>query len=269
MYEKELQEAGLSEHEANVYTVLILENGLPASVILKKVNEKNEIEFLKNNKKGEIKKLSRQNAYKIIDDLIRMNLAKKEIKKKGSAIFHALHPKNLEENLKKESFRIENSRNKLKNIIDDLGSTFDLNSEKPGIKFYNNISNPIDFYNDMLKSKETIYTYFDPTAEIENPKLSELSMRLAEDRKSKKVKKKAIFFNVPGAKELAEKYTKINKFTEIKISKKITKDVKTVMHIYNNKIVYMNFSKKNKKTNIFVIQDKNIYNLQRSIFEDE
>ncbi len=269
MYTKELQEAGLTEYEANTYVVLISSNGLPASTVLKKVNEELENFYQnKENKTKEFKKISRQNVYKVLDDLIALNLATKKNEEKGKTLFYALTPKNLSEKLKMDKMRIENSQFKLDKIIDDLDNVFSINSNKPGIQFSEGLENIDKIYDDMLKSNDTIYTYIDPQMDIEDKETKKHTQYYLKKREKLGIKKKIIIFNNKyNVKEWEGIYN--TKWTEKRISKKQESErIPTIIHIYNGKIAYINFIDYDHIT-AFIIQDEYIYKVQRRIFEDQ
>ena len=269
MYEKELQKIGLTENEAYIYTTLLSSDGLSAPEILKKVNFKKESEGLKVSriKSKNISKLSRQNTYRILDDLILMNLIEKKTNKKNNFLFFPLTPYNLEKRILKEEKRIENSKKTLGNIMNDLESIFSFSSHKPGIQIFDGLEAANKISEDMLTATDTIYTYIDPTKEDSSKILQKRSSYYGKQRKKLGIKKKIIYFKIDSNYELRRNH--FPEITESKVMKIKNKErIPIIIHIYNNKVVYINFKDYDHITT-FIITDKHIYDIHRKIFEEQ
>lgn len=252
MHEKILKKAGLTDVQAEVYSFL-LENGeFKASEIAKKI------------------KRPRGVVYKGLDDLTLLKLIQK-IENKGITRFKADHPGNLERILEakeKQAIReINDKKNRLEtdkksvlSTLPDLVSVFNLTNEKPGIKFYEGEEGIITVINDTLKSKEVVYTYAD--IEAINKYIKKINDDYTKKRNELNIQKKILFTDTPFSREYLKTYNpKVTKIGLIKSDKIFT----SIMQIYDNKISYITLTEKNKIG--VIIEDKNIYEMHRMIFE--
>ena len=269
MHEKELQKIGLTENESYIYTTLLSSDGLSAPEILKKVNFKKKSEGLEISriKAENINKLSRQNTYRILDDLILMNLVEKKTSKNNNFLFFALSPHNLEKRILKEEKKIESSKQALGNIINDLESIFSFSSHKPGIQIFEGLKETNKVYEDMLTATDTIYTYIDPTKDSTDKQTQKHSEYYGKKREALGIKKKVIYFKTEDNSIIKNSYfSKTTETKEMKIKNK--ERIPIIIHIYNNKVVYINF-KDHDNITTFIITDKHIYDIHRKIFEEQ
>jgi len=163
---------------------------------------------------------------------------------------------------------MENREKKLKqdkqlfqNSLPDLISEFNLNYNKPGIKFYEGVSGVEKILNDTLETKGVILTYVDIEA-IEKF-ISKINKRYVINRKKKKIKKRGILIDTPFARNFLKNYH--SEITESRFIPDKFFPFGSILQIYNNKISYVSLSKNNIIG--LIIEDKNINLMHRSLFE--
>ncbi len=131
MHEDLLRELGLSSNEAKVYTTLLkLGEAAVQQISIKS-------------------KVHRRNVYDALTKLVEKGLVS-ELFIKGEKTFKAINPENLLNLLKEKE-------NKLNKILPELKEVFEREEEKEEAYFYRGIEGFKNYFNDILKTKETVY----------------------------------------------------------------------------------------------------------------
>ena len=244
MYQEKLTEIGLSKNQAEIYSLLISSGKQKGSEIAKKVG------------------LSRQLTYKILDELIELELVEKKKESGKAGNFLTTHPSNLDNLLQKKENEIKKAQRELSVTIDSLISEYNLNSGKPGVQFFEGIDGVRKVLYDSLQNSEEIYAFIDFIS-IEKY-VKKINAEYMQERIKKKVFKKILTVNNSETKKLLKNYSK--DFTEIRLlpqNNNISFSVAT--EIYDNKISYITF--KEKILTATKISDPEIYKLNKIIFE--
>ena len=112
-----------------------------------------------------------------------------------------------------------------------------------------------------VKRKEIIYAYSDIEAVVKF--IDKINKEYVKKREELKIKKKAILIDSPFARNYLKDYHLAiteNKFIDYKLF-----PFNSLMQIYDNKIAYVTLSDKSKIG--VIIEDKNIYQMHKSLFE--
>lgn len=132
MNEKILIECGLSAEQAKIYLHLIQYGLCPAKVIATKTST------------------GRALTYKVLDQLIKLDLAEKREKNGTITMFLPKHPRQLKEISEKKKKEIEHASTDLNKIFSDLSSNFNSLLGKPNIQFYEGMDGIEKTYEDIL-----------------------------------------------------------------------------------------------------------------------
>lgn len=146
MYEQTLVQAGLTQHQATIYELLLTQGQLPAGKIAKKSS------------------LKRGLVYKILDELVEFGLVEKN---SGSKItqFSSSHPLRLKEFIEKREQETKNAQMAVNSILPSLVSDFSARSNKPGIRFFAGTEGLRVLYDDILTANQPIFLFraaYDP-----------------------------------------------------------------------------------------------------------
>jgi sugar-specific transcriptional regulator TrmB len=243
MYEQSLIQAGLYLEQAQIYELLLKNGPLPAGKISKKTS------------------ITRSLVYKILDDLMSMNLVEKQDEPKKVAIFKPLHPYKLQELAEKKEKQAKNAQMVLAETLPYLVSEFQLLQEKPDIRFYEGEEGIKRVVFDSLTAKDGIYSYIDN--EAVNKYFPKINTEYVKKRIELGIKKKMITIDGNFIRSRASQYDP--NFTEIRLIDGNQYPFYTVMQIYNNKVSYITLDA--KKMIGIIIEDRHIASMHKGIFE--
>lgn len=186
-----------------------------------------------------------------------------EYRKEGrNAYYKPVHPQKLEELITQKKRETALLETELGEAIRTLTGSFNLTLNKPGVKFYEGKEGIRHVLWDSLTAHETIYTLGD--LELFANHYNDLNSEYVEERKKRKIFKKAITNDTEFTRNFLKNYD--TTFTETKlISHLPTKFHSTILEIYDDKISYTTYA--NNSLLGVIIQDKQIYSMNRSIFE--
>ncbi len=238
-----LKQLGLDANQILIYEYLLEASASKASIIAKNTP------------------LKRGLVYKTLDELVELQIIEKDDPEGAVSIFTPLHPSALKSLAESKVRQAQNTQNHLDSDIGNLVSMYNLANNKPGIEFYEGLSGIQKVINDTLKSKTTIQTYAD-MEQIEKY-IKKINDEYAARRDRLDLRKKVLLVDSDYTHKLLAGYKKTN------LDIRFVKDVPhfaTVMQIYDNKISYVTLSEK-KMTGI-IIQDKNIYQMHKALFEN-
>jgi hypothetical protein len=142
-----------------------------------------------------------------------------------------------------------------------LKPQFNILRDKPGVRFYEGSEGIKKVLEDSLFAEEVIYSYADIDA-IDSH-IPEINKAYSEKREKLGIHKKGILPDTLHARELLKDYD--STITEAKLIKFPIKSFPAVMQIYDGKVSYITFSDKDMIGTI--IEDKNIYEMHKAIFE--
>lgn len=243
MFENQLKNAGLTSVQTEIYSYL-LENGeFKASLLAKNI------------------KRPRGVVYKGLDELIELGLVEKRDDKDMISVFRADHPSKLEQMYDNKETSIKRSKRIFIESLPDLVSTYNITLNKPGIKFYEGTEGIKRVINDTLTSKEIIYTYADAEAVVKH--IDKINQEYVKKRDKLDIKKRMILIDSPFTRNYLKNYHR--ETTDMRLIDYKLFPFNSVMQIYNNKISYITLSDTGKIG--VIIEDKNIYQMHKSLFE--
>lgn len=111
---------------------------------------------VKSAKKTDIK---RGLTYKVLDDLVEKGLVEKKEEEGKTTLFSPAHPMKLQDFVDSQHQKAKDAKSILQGALPELVSTFNLSSEKPGIKFYEGVSGLEKIYDDILSTGENTYVF--------------------------------------------------------------------------------------------------------------
>lgn len=235
--------AGLSPQQALVYESLIKTGARPASKIANDVH------------------IERVIAYRVLDQLLELNLA---IKKDGPgkvAMFEAAHPSRLEELVSKREQQAKLAGEQLRGVIHSLTSDYSLSIGKPGVQFFEGKDGVWEVLKDSLTARDVIYSY----ADIESIEkyIKEINNKYAAARERLKIKKQGIVLDTQFNRKILASYHKT--VTNTKLIQYDAPPFASIMQIYDGKISYITL----EPTRMLgiIISDPNVYAMHKWLFE--
>ena len=241
MHQEILMNLGLSNKEADVYETLLRIG--PAGI--PKLLDSTEY------KRGDL--------YNILDGLEGWELV--ELSDDGHRVYTPVHPSKLQEMVREQEKEVIEAKKSVEQAIPELNSMFRLFSGKPGVRFFEGIEGFREAIYDTLTATETVYAYVDLEAIEDN--VEEINKKYVQDRRKKGIEKKILIVDSPGSREYVKKQGANQ--TQARLLPNKIDLFNTGMQIYNNKILYSTFRKKN--TMSVIIDDPDIYKMQRNMFE--
>ncbi|MDH4329987.1 MAG: hypothetical protein OEV93_00335 [Candidatus Moranbacteria bacterium] len=243
MYEKILSVAGLSPKEAEIYEILLNIGQAEASEIFKQTTYKRGL------------------LYKILEQLIEKGLIVKIEKPRKPAVFRVEHPNKITEMLDLQAQKVTYYKKSIEDLMPQLISNYNLAFHKPGIRFFEGKEGVRRVLDDTLTAKETIYTYVDMEAIVEH--INDINKAYVKKREKLDIKKKGIVLDSPFTRKLLKNYH--TSVTDTRFMDHTKYSFSSIMQIYDDRVAYISLSE-DSFTSI-IIQDKNIYQMHKQIFE--
>jgi sugar-specific transcriptional regulator TrmB len=242
MYQKILEQIGLSSKEAKVYNAL-LEHGETTPQTLASET-----------------KLNRVTTYAVLKSLAEKELVS-QIKKAGKIHYRIEHPSKLEEFIQNQKEKIDQNEKSLASALPSLISNYNLVLQKPGVKYFEGIEGLKKVYLDTLNEKKEILAILTP--EEIHPEIHNWLKKIY----VKKRTQKGIFAKViVSSNNPKNEYIKRDKqeFREsLVVSKKYFFGIE--MDIYDNKVAFMNYNIREAPIGI-IIENKIIAQTMRNFF---
>lgn len=243
MYTQQLLNAGLSQIQAETLDFLLKSGETKAADIAKNTS------------------LARGVVYKALEELLALKLVEKIEQGGQVARFRAEHPSKLEEFFEEKEKKVRKEKRDFLENLPDIISTYNLGSNRPGVKFLEGEDGIRLALFDTLKSTTEIYTFAD--IQSTNDNIKEINDVYVKKREQLKVKKKIIVSDSPENRKFFENFN--SEITQVKFIKQEYYPFKTDMQIYTNKVSYQTLEK-GKQISI-IIEDKNIFQMHRLFFE--
>lgn len=246
MYTQLLINAGLSEIQAKTLDFLIRSGESKAADIAKNTA------------------LARGVVYKALDELILLGLIEKQEKGSKVARFRAEHPSKIEEFFEEKERQSHKQKREFIQSLPDIISSYNLASNKPGVKFLEGKDGIRVALFDTLKNTDEIYTFADVHA-VETT-LGEINEEYANKRAKMGIKKKVIVSDTEENRTFFSDY-KVHHgdLTQVKFVPEKFFPFKTTMQIYANKVSYQTLDVDNNIA--VIIEDRNIYQMHKLFFE--
>ena len=140
-----LEKSGLTPDQAKIYSFL-LSNGLsPAKLISKQTS------------------IGRALTYKVLDQLIELDLAEKRENLGKITMFFPKHPSKIKDLVEKEKTAANEAISMLSKVMPSLSSNYNLLFGKPNVQFYEGIKGLNLIYDDILENNQNISIISSPT----------------------------------------------------------------------------------------------------------
>lgn len=248
-YTKEIIDAGLSREQAIVYEALLKQGELPASMIAKAIPS--------------TESLSRPLVYKVLDELIELDLASKSDEPGKVAKFTPKHPVAITKVIDEQKDKIEHTKKRFLATSGKLSSLFNLSVGKPGVQFFEGKDGVWEVLMDSLTATEEILSYADLEAIAKY--VPELNAEYSVMREDKKIKKRGLVIDSSEARKFLKSYDGQVTHTKLIKTKQGVADFQTVMQIYDNKVSYLTLT--DEYLMGIIITDQYLANTHKYLFE--
>lgn len=247
---KKLEAIGLPEEQSSVFLLFFNNNELT-------------LEKIENSFSKKYLKIQEKTILEIVKSLIKLELIYEIKNPDNKSIFKLLGLDNLKK--LKNSNKIPS--NSLKLLIKNLNNKLLLLNNNFEVLFLKNKEGFNIVSDNMLTSKTPIRAFINPDINFTDSFIIENNKNNLEQRKKRKILKNILLFKGPKDSYFLNKNK--NEITDIKILNNKTKsNTFTYMYIYDNKIVYINYLKKDNIT-LVVINNQDIYTVNKEIFDIE
>ena len=249
-YTEEITAVGLSREQAVVYETL-LKTGVasPVSVIAKAIPTKAI--------------LSRPLVYKILEELLVLDLVEKDETSSKVARFKAKHPVAIMKVIDEQKSRIEHAKKQFLVTEGKLSSLFNLSAGKPGVQFFEGKDGVWEVLMDSLGATEEILTYADLEA-IEKY-IPELNAEYSVLREEKGVKKRGLVLDSKLARDFLRSYDQATTTVKLIKENKKLQNFNTVVQIYDQKVSYLTLT--DQYLVGIIISDRFIADTHKYLFE--
>ena len=247
-YTQAIEDAGLSKEQAIVYEVLLRGGEMPASKVTKAIPSSFS--------------LSRPHVYRVLDELVELELVKKAEEKGKIATFLPLHPIAINKVIDSQKEKIERVKKQFLATSGELSSLFNLSVGKPGVQFYEGEDGVWEVLMDSLTASEEILSYADLDAISKY--IPALNAEYSALREEKGIKKRGLVVDTPEARKFLSSYDKTISNVRI-IKSNSPSSFHTIMQIYDDKISYITLTKDYLIG--IIITDPHIAKTHRYLFE--
>ena len=257
MYNNLFTEAGLSKNEAVIYEYLLKNGESPALNITKNTP------------------LNKGVVYVALNELIDKGLITEKLlppknphvrNKKKIAYFSPEHPEKLRAYLSDQEAKLKKAQNSLEANLGELVSSFNMVSDRPGLRYFEGLAGIKQVTEDSLKTAGEIYTYLDTENTVK--KIEKINNEYVKRRLALGIKKKIINADNPYTREHMRKHqqwdAEDSQLTQVKILDHRVCHFDTIMQIYDDKISYISFA--NDRQVGVIIQDPTITAMHKEIF---
>lgn len=248
-YTKDIADTGLTKEQAVVYEVLLKLGESPASTLAKAIPTGTS--------------LSRPLVYKVLEELIQLDLAQKSDATGKVATFTPKHPVGISKVIDEQKERIERTKKQFIATSGKLSSLFNLSVGKPGVQFYEGKDGVWEVLMDSLTATEEILAYSDIDAVVKF--IPDLNAEYAVMREDKGVAKRAFVIDTPQSRNFLKSYDPTYTKQKLIKAKAGAAAFSTTMQIYDNKVSYITLT--DEYLVGIIITDQHIANTQKYLFE--
>lgn len=235
---KNLVKYGLSETEARVYSATLALDGENVDKIA--------------NSAG----VNRTSCYPILERLTKTGLVS-SAKKRGKTIFKAAPPEKFFDLLDEKKESVEN-------IMDDLKSLFEINRGRPDVRYYEGEEGLKTVLNSIINEAKEMYIFGESESFLKA--LPGWMDNYVNKRVAKNIRVHIILKATPVAVKAAQKIKqdgKMSKYIKIRLLPEAYRTECSSFDVYNNKVALYSFQ---KPYNAVVIESKIINQLMRTVF---
>ncbi len=235
-----LIEAGLNETQAVVYLELIKAGSLTPPQLAAKVQE------------------SRTNAYKVLEQLEELKLAKRSQETK-KLVYRPENPVALEQLVEQRRTQALTTENKVKASLPQLLDYFFTYSEQPGVRYFQGKSGLTKIYEDHLRTRQDVYFVRTPA---DDPYFGDVLYKYMKQRAKLGIKAYGLSPYLPGfAKYAAENDAQLNRDMSWVPFESYKAPVE--MSIYGNKVSLISFA---EEAMGMIIESPQIAEAMRELF---
>lgn len=252
MYKAIFQKAGLTPTQSSILEYLFEKKEDRASKIAKKI------------------KKSRAIVYKDLEELVALKIIEKHDKANQVSIFRLGHPSYMEKFFDEREAKIKKDREMFNNYLPDMISSYNLMSNKPGVKYY-------EGFEGLIKTFDNLSKKIEPNSEIlsfvkvlddqnKDSKLKKSLENFVSQRVKKKVHTRVIAFDTEEGRKLKE--TDSSSFRETKLVSLENKSLDFnggEIFIYKDEIY--SITSHNKTFFVFIIENESISKMLKAFFE--
>jgi HTH-type transcriptional regulator, sugar sensing transcriptional regulator len=244
MSTKLLEQIGLSNEQAKVYTCLVSSGTLPARKIATQ------------------SKVNRSLVYKILKQLIEYGLVIENASSKSISTFTALHPSKLHAIVKKKEDDLKIADQALHEAVSSLGAQFNLTCGKPSVRFYEGLEGIRILNKDIIHSKSDIKLIRSPF-DNNTDELDAKAKKLLEERAQAGVKTRMIvpIKNTPSS--IPNEWDQTNLIDRRRVPREELLNTAQVI-VYANKVAFTSFDECMITT---IIEDRGIADTCGMLFE--
>lgn len=248
-YTKDITDTGLTKEQAIVYEVLLKLGESPASTIAKAIPTGTS--------------LSRPLVYKVLEELIQLDLAQKSDATGKVATFTPKHPVGISKVIDEQKERIERTKKQFLATSGKLSSLFNLSVGKPGVQFYEGKDGVWEVLMDSLTATEEILTYADLEAIAKY--IPDLNAEYSTMREDQNVKKRGLVIDSAEARKFLKSYD--GQVTHTKLIKETAgvSHLQTVVQIYDNKVSHITLT--DEYLVGVILTDQHIASTHKYLFE--
>lgn len=248
-YTSEIVDAGLTKEQAIVYEMLLKLGEAPASAIAKAIPRD--------------KALSRPLVYKVLEELIELDVTAKSDGAGKVTTFTPKHPVAITKVIDAQKERIERTKKQFLTTSGKLSSLFNLSVGKPGVQFYEGEDGVWEVLLDSLTASEEILTYAD--LEAIATYIPALNAEYSTLREDQDVQKRGLVIDSPEARKFLKSYDGTVTNTKLITTTDEVPPFQTVMQIYDNKVSYITLTEEYLVG--IIITDQYIANTHKYLFE--
>jgi sugar-specific transcriptional regulator TrmB len=242
MYQDIFTKLGLTQNEAIIYDYLLRNGEITAGEIIKNTT------------------LQRGVAYNTLSELVNKGLVIQKTREKV-ARFYPAHPEKIREFMEEKEKEVDKAKKSFEANWGSILSNYNLHSQKPGVQYFEGLEGVKRVLSDTLTSKEMIYTYADIEAIVKY--INKINQEYVAARDKLGINKKAIVVDSPFARQYLADYHRST--TDMKFVDHSLYPFNSVMQIYDGKVAYITLSDISMIG--VIINDQNIYQMHKSIFE--
>jgi len=246
---EEITNTGLTKEQAVVYEVLLKLGESTASTVVKAVPTGYTI--------------SRPLVYKILEELIELDLAEKVDEVGKIAKFTPKHPIAISKLIDKKKEKIEHTKKQFLTTSGKLSSLFNLSVGKPGVQFYEGEEGVWEVLLDSLSATGEIVTYAD--LEAISKYIPALNAEYSALREEKNIKKRGLVIDSLEARKFLKSYDGKNTNTKLISASEGFSPFQTIVQIYDNKVSYITLT--DEYLMGVIVTDQFIADTQKYLFE--
>lgn len=225
------------------------------------------MEYLFNNKEEKASEISRAIkksraiVYKDLEEMLGLGLVERIDKPNAISYFRAGHPGAMEKHFDEREEKIKKDRQLFMNYLPDMVSSYNLLSNKPGVRYYEGMDGVEKILSDSLSAHEAIRTYIDIEAIVKY--INDINKEYVKKREKLGIKKRGLVLDSEYAREYLKNYH--SEITDTKFLDKNSVKFETIMQIYDNKISYLTLSEKSRIG--VIIEDPSIAQMHKTLFD--